>query len=68
MSRLTPENGGRKIAVISELINLEDNPDAPIDLEKMRHLFERAGVNMLFSIHHFQDSRQFSRDVCVQIR
>ena len=54
MSRLTPENGGRKIAVISELINLEDNPDAPIDLEKMRHLFERAGVNMLFSIHHFK--------------
>lgn len=54
MSRLTPENGGRKIAVISELINLEDNPDAPIDLEKMRPQFERAGVNMLFSIHHFK--------------
>lgn len=55
MSRLTPENAGRKIVVLSELINLEDNPDAPIDLEKMRHLFECAGVNLLFSIHRFKE-------------
>lgn len=55
MSRLPVENAGRKIAVLSELINLEDNPDAPIDLEKMRSLFERAGVDILFSVHLFKE-------------
>ncbi|MDO8369401.1 MAG: Mur ligase family protein [Candidatus Nitrotoga sp.] len=55
MSRLTPETGGRKIAILSELINLDDNPDAPIDLERMRLLFARAGVDILFSIHRFKE-------------
>lgn len=55
MSRLTPLYNGKKIAVISELINMDDNPDAPIDLKTMHISFEKAGVDMLFSIHRFKE-------------
>jgi UDP-N-acetylmuramoyl-tripeptide--D-alanyl-D-alanine ligase len=55
MSRLKPENGGRKIAVLSELINFEDNPDFPVDLERMRDSFERAGADLLYSVHRFRE-------------
>ena len=34
MSRLHPEGGGRKIAVVSEFINLEDNPGITVDVGK----------------------------------
>jgi len=55
MSRLEPENKGRKIAILSELINLDDNKNAPIDLEKMRLKFEKAKVDILYTIHDFKE-------------
>ncbi len=55
MSRLAPESGGRKIAVLSELINLDDNPGFAVDLETMREQFKRAGADMLYSIHRFKE-------------
>lgn len=55
MSRLTPENGGRKIAILSEFINLEDNPDAPVDLARMGELVKKSGLELLFSVHKFNE-------------
>jgi len=55
MSRLTPQQGGRKIAVLTEFINLEDNPDAPIDLDRMGEMVKKSGLDLLFSVHQFKE-------------
>ena len=55
MSRLQPKNKGRKVAVLTEFINLEDNPNAPIDCEKMTDLIGKAGINVLYSVHRFKE-------------
>jgi|GEM_PF-319117 len=55
MSRFKPERQGRKIAVISELINLQDNPNAPIDLLEMKAAMARAGIDALFTVARFKD-------------
>lgn len=54
MGRLTPKNGGRKIAVLTEFINFEDNPDAPIDLDRMGEMVQKSGLDLLFSVHQFK--------------
>jgi UDP-N-acetylmuramoyl-tripeptide--D-alanyl-D-alanine ligase len=54
MSRLHPEGGGRKIAVVSEFINLEDNPGITVDVERMRFLMETAGIGILFTVREFK--------------
>ncbi|MDP2793076.1 MAG: Mur ligase family protein [Sulfurisoma sp.] len=54
MSRLHPQQGGRKIAVLSEFINLEDNPGFQIDIEKMRALMASAGIDLLFTVNEFE--------------
>ena len=54
MSRLHPEGGGRKIAVVSEFINLEDNPGITIDVGRMRSLMEAAGIGILFTVKEFK--------------
>ncbi|MDD5028382.1 MAG: Mur ligase family protein [Rhodoferax sp.] len=55
MSRFKPERQGRKVAVISELINQQDNPNAPIDLLEMRTAMARAGIDALFTVANFKD-------------
>lgn len=55
MSRFKPERQGRKIAVISELINRQDNPNAPIDLLEMKAVMTRAGMDALFTVANFKD-------------
>ena len=54
MSRIKPTGNGRKIAVISELINIEDNPGAPIDLAVMKVIIEKAGISCLFTVADFK--------------
>lgn len=54
MSRLHPAPGGRKIAVLSEFINLEDNPGFEVDSEKMRDLIAKSGVDLLFTVNEFE--------------
>lgn len=55
MSRLKPARNGRKVAVLTEFINLDDNPDAPIDLDHMRGFIEKAGIDLLYSVHRFKE-------------
>lgn len=55
MSRLKPARNGRKVAVLSEFINLVDNPNAPVDLEHMRGFIEQAGIDLLYSVHRFKE-------------
>lgn len=55
MSRLTPKPGGRKIAVLTEFINLKDNPDAPVDLDRMGEMVKKSGLDLLFSVHQFKE-------------
>lgn len=55
MSRLEPAGNGRKVAVLSEFINLDDNPNAPIDLEHMRGFIEKADIDLLYSVHRFKE-------------
>jgi UDP-N-acetylmuramoyl-tripeptide--D-alanyl-D-alanine ligase len=54
MSRLHPDCGGRKIAVVSEFINWEDNPGIIVDEGRMRSLMEAAGIEILFTIQGFK--------------
>lgn len=54
MSRFKPVRQGRKIAVISELINRQDNPNAPIDLLEMKVAMTRAGIDALFTVADFK--------------
>ncbi|MDO9168625.1 MAG: Mur ligase family protein [Methylobacter sp.] len=54
MSRLHPQNGGRKIAVVSEFINFEDNPGIEVDIEKMRDLMTSAGIDLLYTAKEFK--------------
>lgn len=54
MARLQPPPGGRKIAVLSEFINLEDNPGFDIDIERMRTLMAAAHIDLLFSVNAFE--------------
>ncbi|MDD2920337.1 Mur ligase family protein [Rhodoferax sp.] len=55
MSRLKPKDNGRKIAVISEFINMEDNPNAPIDLAAMKIQMANAEIDLLFTVSNFTD-------------
>lgn len=55
MSRFKPDGQGRKIAVISELINRQDNPNAPIDLLEMKAAMTHAGIDALFTVANFKD-------------
>lgn len=54
MARMHPAEGGRKIAVVSEFINLEDNPEVEPDLARMRGLMERAGIDLLYTVKAFK--------------
>jgi UDP-N-acetylmuramoyl-tripeptide--D-alanyl-D-alanine ligase len=54
MSRLQPRCGGRKIAVVSEFINLDDNPGITVDTGRMRSLMEAAGIGILFTVQEFK--------------
>lgn len=54
MARLQPPAGGRKILVTSEFINLEDNPGVEPDLERMKGLLKRAGIDLLYSVKAFE--------------
>ncbi len=54
MSRLHPGRGGRKIAVVSEFINQEDNPGVTIDEGRMRSLMQAAGIEILFTVQGFR--------------
>lgn len=54
MSRLQPPQGGRKIAVLSEFINLDDNPGFQVDIAHMRALMARAGIDLLFTVNEFE--------------
>ena len=55
MSRLKPARNGRKVAVLTEFINLDDNPNAPVELEHMRGFIEKAGIDLLYSVHRFKE-------------
>jgi UDP-N-acetylmuramoyl-tripeptide--D-alanyl-D-alanine ligase len=55
MSRLKPARNGRKVAVLTEFINLDDNPNAHIDLEHMQSFIEKAGIDVLYSVHRFKE-------------
>ena len=55
MSRLKPARNGRKVAVLTEFINLDDNPNAPVELEHMRDFIEKAGIDLLYSVHRFKE-------------
>lgn len=46
---------GRKIAVVSEFINRADNPDVEVDLDRMRALMEKAGIDLLFTVKDFKE-------------
>jgi hypothetical protein len=54
MSRLHPKQCGRKIAVLSEFINWEDNPGVMVDTGRMRSLMEAAGIGILFTVQEFK--------------
>lgn len=54
MSRLRPQQGGRKIAVLSEFINLADNPGFEVDIKHMQALMARAGIDLLFTVNEFE--------------
>lgn len=51
MGRLRP--AGRKIAVVSEFINREDNPGDWVDLPRMRALMEAAHIDLLYTVKDF---------------
>ena len=51
---------GRKIAIISEFINREDNPDVVVDVSAMRALMAAARIDLLFTV---KDFRQFANAV-----
>ena len=55
MSRLKPARNGRKVAVLSEFINLDDNPNAPVDFNHMQGFIEKAGIDLLYSVHRFKE-------------
>lgn len=57
MSRLHPGPGGRKIVVMSEFFDIEDNPGLTVDYPKMRTLMEKAGIDMLYTIKDFMQHR-----------
>ncbi len=45
---------GRKIAIVSEFINFEDNPGDWVDIPRMRSLMEKAGIDLLFTVKDFR--------------
>lgn len=56
MARLP--KSGRKIAVISEFINHEDNPGEWVDIAKMRALMDRAQIERLYTVREFRQYAQ----------
>lgn len=57
MSRLRPGPGGRKIVVMSELFDIEDNPGVVVDYPKMQTLMAAAGIDRLYTIKDFMQHR-----------
>ena len=52
MARL--QGPGRKIAIISEFINHEDNPDVAVDISTMRALMAAARIDLLITVKDFR--------------
>lgn len=53
MSRLHPAPGGRKIVVMSEFFDIEDNPGLLINYSEMRVLMENAQIDLLYTVKDF---------------
>lgn len=62
MARLQPEPGGRKIVVMSELFDIEDNPGLAVDYPAMRARMAAAGIDRLYTIMNFMQHREVLPD------
>lgn len=57
MARLQPAPGGRKIVVMSELFDIDDNPGVTVDYDHMRALIAQAGIDRLYTLARFDRHR-----------
>ncbi len=55
ISRMQPNTGGRKIAILSEFTNLDEADISIINVDEFRALIEQAGIDLLYTTHHFSE-------------
>lgn len=55
ISRIKPKNSGKKIAIFSEFTDLNEADKSIINNDEFRLLFEKSGIDILYTAHYFTE-------------